>query len=470
MEKLKTGLLAALVILSLVQSYLLAYSMPGLGATISSAQDLINPGEPIGQEEKVENVIFPEDMVLHLGKGKHTVLYPATNFYNLIYGKIQSREFKGFQRNSLSIVDWNAVRNNDLGVELRFGQGVPAELLSKALKLEGAQLMQDDVISRIWIFKNSDHDEVRTYFFSNDGITIYESVRADLTAQDVQMYVGYGEFQVQYQLVGDDIYLPLGPVEGLQSTVGYALYSPDQMQHNLFFDPGVTRTISDRSGSQIYTDGKRGLQIEQNGKWMSYTDPVAGQGLKDNEIENVYAAISFINQHGGWDGLHRFIHFDTLEDSQMVRFQQYYGSYPLVSIQSFMFGQMKLRLQQGVVSEYERSLLTLQNRAESKEILWLPGGDLLKKTFNNYARRSEVTAVYPALLVAPADKNRLKLKPIWAVRLRDGSQEMLLEAMPNGMKPQAGDPGGAAIASGTSNSVTKSVNDAAKVSGTKVKS
>ena len=88
------------------------------------------------------------------------------------------------------------------------------------------------------------------------------------------------------------------------------------MQKNLFFDPGVTRAISDRSGSQIYTDGKRGLQIEQNGKWISYTDPVAGQKLQDDESENVYAAITFINQHGGWDGLHRFIHAGTYEDSQ----------------------------------------------------------------------------------------------------------------------------------------------------------
>ena len=32
-EKFKTGLLTVLVILSLGQSYLLAYSMPGLGAT-----------------------------------------------------------------------------------------------------------------------------------------------------------------------------------------------------------------------------------------------------------------------------------------------------------------------------------------------------------------------------------------------------------------------------------------------------
>ena len=121
-------------------------------------------------------------------------------------------------------------------------------------------------------------------------LTIYESVRADLTSQDVEMYVGYGEYQVQYQMVGNELYTPLGPVEGLQSIVGFDRYSAEQMQQNLFFDPGVTRTISDRSGSQIYTDGKRGLQVEQNGKWINYTDPVAGQKLQDDESDNVYAS------------------------------------------------------------------------------------------------------------------------------------------------------------------------------------
>jgi regulatory protein YycH of two-component signal transduction system YycFG len=448
MEKVKTGVLAALVILSLVQSYLLAYSMPGLGTTISSTQDYVN-AEPMGQEEKVENLIFPEDIVLHMGKGKHTVFYPGMNFYNLIYSKIQSREFKGFQQSPLSVLDWNEVKGRDPGVELRFGSGVPVELLSKALKLEGDMQFTNDVINRIWIFESSGREEVRTYFFSADGTKVYESVKADLTAQDVQMYVGYGEYQTEYENAGDDLYTPVGPVEAQESIVSYMTYSPEQMQHNLFFDPGVTRTISDRSGSQIYTDGKRGLQVEQNGKWISYTDPVAGQGQDDSESDNVYESIKFINQHGGWDGLHRFVHSGPLQ-AQSVRFQQYYstqfyGAYPIIPSEPFQFGEIKLRLQQGVVSEYERSLITLQKKAVSQDVRWLPGGQTLKDELAHYSRRSEVKALYPAVLASPVDDNRLKLEPVWAVRLFDGSQQVLLPAIPGGYKPKPGERGGAPL-------------------------
>ncbi|GGE00345.1 YycH family regulatory protein [Paenibacillus nasutitermitis] len=453
MEKTKTALLAALVVISLLQSYLLAYSMPGLGVTTSSKQDYVST-ESMGQEGKLENLIFPEDIVLHLGKEKHTVLYPSMNFYNLIYTKIQSREFKGFQRNTFSVLNWDEVRDRDLGVELRFGTGVPVELLGKVLKLEGDLQFLGDVINRIWIFKNSDREEVRTYFFSANGMTVYESVKADLTAQDVQMYVGYGEFQTSYEPIEDDIYTPSGPIESQLAIVNYQTYAPEQMQRNLFFDPGVTRAIVDRSGSQIFTDGKRGLQIEQNGKWISYTDPVAGQGESNSESENVYESIRFVNQHGGWDGLNRLLHTETL-DRQTVRYQQYYstqfyGSYPIVPNSPFIFGEMKLRLQQGVVSEYARSLITLDKKAESQEVRWLPGGETLKSELARYSRRGEVNALYPAMLASPEEEDRLKLEPVWVVRLRDGTQEVLMKSL--GEKPEPGEPGGAALPVGGADS------------------
>lgn len=446
MEKFKTWLLTVLVVLSLLQSYLLAYSMPGLGATLSTTQDYVNT-VLMGSEENVENLIFPEDLVLHMGEGKHTVLYPAMNFYDRIYERIRGREFKGFQRSSISAVNWDEVRERDQGVELRFGRGVPVELLSKVIKLEGDLLFLSDVIDRIWIFKEHDSNEVRTYFFSADSSTVYESVRADLTAQDIGTYVGFGEYQTLYKPVEDEIYIPLGPVQSVEALVGYKSYSAEQMQSNLFFDPAVTRAISNRSGSQIYTDGKRGLQVDQNGKWISYTDPVARQEVEDTISENVYASIAFINQHGGWDGMHRFIYPGPIDgtQTQMIRYQQYYGNFPIIPKEPFLFGDMRLRLQQGAVSEYERSLLTLQMNAENKSVRWLPGGEMLEKALAGYIRRGETTALYPALLAAPQGEDLIQFEPVWVVRLTDGTQEVLMPALKGNKKPLPGEPGGGPI-------------------------
>ncbi|MGG1634362.1 YycH family regulatory protein [Paenibacillus sp. NRS-1760] len=434
-EKIKTTTLILLVVLSLLQSYLLAYSMPGLGATVRSDQDYVN-SEPIGKPTSVESVIFPEALVIHLGGNKHTIIYPGTQFYEMILNqRIQGREFKGFQRSPSDVLNWEEIRKNDIGIELRFDNGIPVELLQKLLKLEGDLLFLNETIDRIWIFKTSGTEEIRTFFFSADGEMVYESVRADLTVRDVQDYVGFGQFQPKYTMTADGLYIPVAPIQSTEIVFPYETYSPDLMKRSLFFDQSTTRAIEDRGGSQIYTDGKRGLQVEQNGKWISYTDPSAPQITENLLSDNVYASVDFVNQHGGWDGTHRFVNAMPGSEGKDIRFKQYVEQYPVMDTKPFRYGYMRLRLQQGVVTEYSRTLITLGAQSESRNVRWLSGGEELEKTLSNYDRRSEVTALFPALQAAPIDENRLRFIPVWAVRLKDGTEEILVEAYRSGFTP-----------------------------------
>ncbi|GLX69692.1 YycH family regulatory protein [Paenibacillus glycanilyticus] len=439
MEKAKTLLLVMLVALSLIQSYFLAYSMPGIGATVKTDQDLYN-ADPLGKESSVENVIFPEEIVLHFGDNEHTVLYPGTTFYNMILkDRIQGREFKGFQRNPANVLNWDEVRKNDIGVELRFQNGIPVELLKKLLKVQGDLLFLGEMIDRIWIFKAKDSEEVRTFFFSSDGQKVYESTQADLTVRDVQDYVGFGEYQPKYQMTSDGIYLPKQPIQSVEMVYPYETYSSEVMQQNLLGDPSATKALYDRSGSQIYTDGKRGLQIEQKGMWMIFTNPAASQSEENLLSENVFSSIEFINQHGGWDGVHRFINPGMNQDGKTgkyAEFQQYVDNYPVIETKGFEYGNIRLTLQQGVVTEYSRSLITLADRSKVREARWLPGGAQLRTALDHYDRRSEVVRLFPALKAQPLDNNELKFIPVWAVQLEDGTQEALVEAYPAGFVPQ----------------------------------
>ncbi|MFC4778315.1 YycH family regulatory protein [Paenibacillus sp. GCM10023252] len=435
MERLKTIALILLVALSLVQSYLLAYSMPGLGATVRVEQDYVNT-EPLGPAEDVDSVVFPEELILHFGNKRHSVLRPESTFYNQIYRMIQGREFKGFQRRPSNVLNWQLVRDEHVGIELRFGSGVPVDLLRKtqAMKLDGDLLFLNEVIDRIWIYKEKGSEEVRTYFFSADGQMVFESVRADLTVRDVENYVGFGEYQTLYDATADGIYVPVKPVQAVQITVPYETYSPELMQRNLFFDPSTTRAIEDRNGSRIYTDGKRGLQVEQDGKWISYTDPAAPQNSDNQMTDNVYASVDFINDHGGWDGKHRFIYPGADAKGQTVIFQQYYDQYPVLQQSTFNYGYMKLVLQQGAVTEYGRSLITIGQAEDKRELRWLHGGDLLRQALANYSRRADVESLYPALQArfTGTEEKKMVFVPVWAVRLEDGTQDMLLEAYPTG--------------------------------------
>jgi regulatory protein YycH of two-component signal transduction system YycFG len=432
MEQGKSVLLSVLVLLSLVQSYFLAYSMPNMDAKVKTELDYVKT-EPLGTEELVKNLIFPEQLVLHLGDDKHTVFYPSTlPFYDLILKMLQGREFKGLQRNSINTVDWDQIRREDKGVELRFGRAIPFKLLQQVFKIDDF-LFSRDSIDRIWIYSSKGRDEVRTFFFSTDGRNVYESERADLTIGDVEGIVGFGQYWDPYTSKDGKLYIPDKPMTRLlKMEVAFSRYTTDQMQANLFFDPTITRTIQDsKDGPQFYTDGKSGLKVEQDGSWMSYTNPVAPTNSGNDMIDNVMAAISFVNQHGGWNGKHQLVKEIKSETEIAIRFQQYYNEVPIVSGSSMNFGYMQLTLQQGVVSSYNRSLLVLGREVTNKSIRQLPGGDQLRKLLNklDLGGSSNIEAVFPAYRPV-IGKETVILSPVWAARLLNGEVVILSNSGP----------------------------------------
>ncbi|OXM14480.1 YycH family regulatory protein [Paenibacillus herberti] len=455
-ERLKTIALASLVALSLVQSYMLAYSTPG--AAIRTAQNYVNT-EQMGPVSKTEDVLFPEQLILHFGNGNHTVLNPGDlPFYNLIMSKLKGREFRGFQRTTESVVRWSEIRERNLGLELRLGSGLPVSLLSRMLQLESSDnTFLSDTIDRIWIFRSSS-EEVRTFFFSRDGNAVYEATQADLTVRDVEDDVGLGEFWTPYQPDAFGVYVPQQPVEAAQARIGYQSYSAELMQRNLFVDPGTTRMIKDRDGSQVYTDGKRALQVEQNSQWINYTDPAAplsGTGPSgSNPAGSMSSAMQFVNQHGGWDGLHQLVGLSgskagtvpnsgqpsgtgSVDEQHTLLFRQYFRFgenrlLPVVPSPDFRFGFIRLSVQQGLVTNYERSLITLASSPTQKSARSLPGGQQLEAVLARYERRAEIKALYPAVKAYPAEAGQLRFVPVWAVHLEDGTEETLVGPLAEG--------------------------------------
>ncbi|MFD0621373.1 YycH family regulatory protein [Paenibacillus sp. GCM10027629] len=425
MEKSKTLILTFLVVLSLVQSYFLSYSMPNFEPIQKSESSYVKT-EEMGPEEKIENLVFPEQMVLHLGGGKHTVFSPDYIFYKEIFKRLQGRKFDGFQRTSTHLLDLSRIRNEDPGIELVYGQGVPVTLLRKVMQIQGDPEFGDEMINRIWIFTSDDKETVRALFFSSKNQVVYEATKADLTVQDVKQHVEFGQAWDSYRLLYDQYYLPDKPLNMVQIEVPYEVFTAEQMQHNLFFDPSTTRNIKEKDGSEIYTDSKRSLQVRPEHQWVTYSDPVARVEGANDVSENVLSAVQFVNQHGGWNGTHRLSISPVQVDGTEVVFQQYYGGYPIVTDSMFRFGNIRLSVQQGVVTSYQRSLIYLDDRASLKQLRTLQGGDELAMMFKRYldTTNNKVQWVFPAYRPFLTDKV-IRLIPTWAVRLEDGSMDYL---------------------------------------------
>jgi len=426
MEKVKSALLGVLVVVSLVQSYFLAYSMPSLEAKVRTNQDYVQT-DPLGPEEEVKNLIFPEQIILHMGNDKHTAFYPDNApYYDLILTKLKGRDFKGFQRNAVEVVNWDQVRREDQGLELRFGRPIPFALLQNVFKIDADFLFFGDSIDRIWIYVRKDSEEVRAFFFSTDGRNVYESQRADLTVGDVSTNVGFGEFWTPYRTENGRLYWPEEPYDkAVEMQVEISRYTTEQMQRSLFFDPGVTRAIPESSdGNLIYTDWKRGLRVSENGGWMNFTDLVAPTEGQTDPVGNVTGAVRFVNQHGGWNGQYRLTQGSEPDTDNVVRFRQYYNKVPVLSGPGLTFGYMQLKMQQGTVTSYERSLIILDSQPKSRKSRVLPGGDALQSLLGPENFDSRVESLVPAYRPT-LEEDVITLQPVWAVRLASGKTQIV---------------------------------------------
>ncbi|KJB87806.1 hypothetical protein AZ66_10970 [Paenibacillus sp. E194] len=431
-ERFKTMLLTFLVLLSLLQSFFLAYSMPNFDVRKKSTSDYITT-DPLGPEEKVENLIFPEQLVLHLGGNKHTILYPGMTFYNIIVKRLQGRSYDGFQYRSLSAVEWNRIREENEGVELLFHAPIPVKLLQKVFPIGDDSALMNESIRRIWLYTTKDTKEVRVFFFNAKGDAVYESTRADLTEQDVKQQVEFGRSWTPYKLVNGSYYVPEQPIELLEVTLPYDRITAEQMQRSLFNDPTVTKNI-ETGNSEIYTDVKRGLEVNRGLQWLIYSDPVVQTEGQQDIASDVTAAVRFINQHGGWNGRYRVTMPDNEKKDVLngatsglgtaFRFQQYWGSYPIVSTSRFRFGYMQVTMQEGTVTSYERSLVQLHQRAEKKEMRQLVVGDALLQKLNALSQEKPIVGVDP-VYIPELGKETVRLLPAWQVKYKDGTTALL---------------------------------------------
>ncbi len=430
-EKVKTFVLIVLVFASLGQSYILAYSTPHFEAINES--EYIET-QKMGTQEKLENLINPNEIVLHFGEDRHTVLYPDMTFFNLIYNTLKDeRAFEGLHVTNNWSKDWEQYRKNYKGVEIRYHSGISLSLLHGILQIKGDTLYESDKINRIWLLVN-DNQEVHIYFFSDNSPVVYEASNANITEKDIETFVGFGTYWAEsghgYQSKTGDYYIPLQDISMKRLRYSYTSITPEQMENSLFSDPAITRNIQEKDGTEIYTDGKRGMQINNEQKWMVFSDSIAPVDSGHNTEDDMYAAVQFINQHGGWNSKYQLyaVNRGLQDGGQTIIFRQYVRpfpeSYPVINTGDINFGYIKLVMQKGAVSDYERSLITLDPKSVEERNGVLQGGEALQKRIGRYANKSRIASVFPAYR-AEISGNYVDLIPVWAVELHDGELDVL---------------------------------------------
>ncbi|GGH30119.1 YycH family regulatory protein [Paenibacillus segetis] len=427
-ETIKSLFLTLLVVVSMVQSYYLIYRLPGSDPIVKSENEYI-VAESMGTQLEVESMIFPAQILIHMGDDRHSVFYPESTFYNLIYSRLGGRQFGGFQRYSLENINWTDIRRRHEGIELKFENSVPVTLLQKAMQISPDPLFDAESIDRILIYNTENEDQVRVFFFSSDGNVVYEATKVDLTVQDVKQQINFGEEWVPYTLV-DGYYIPEKSIDLVETGLPTGLYTAEQLQRSLNFDSSITRYIREKNGSEIYTDSKRSLQVRQDRNWVNFTDPAAPSTGDNSPSKNILSAIDFVNQHDGWSGKYRLEQSEGRDDDKhIVKFQQYYGTaqygaFPILDTSTFHYGTITLEMRQGTITGYERSLLYIKEGTWFKKVVTLPGGKELREKIKRVSNEAFITNLYPAYLPSLSEEGLL-LTPTWVVELSNGATRVL---------------------------------------------
>ncbi len=187
-ESLKSILLVVLIGTSLYQSfYLASYSPPKIEPI---QQSNYVQTETLGKQSELQDMLFPDQIIVHLGNQQHSVLYPNNYYYTRLLENIKQRSFKGFRKTSMYLVNvnWEEVRTKQQGVEIRFRDGIPFTILQQLLRIEGEIPIDNDKITRIWIYSKGNNEDVRAFFFTDSPGVGYEVIGADFTSKDVENF------------------------------------------------------------------------------------------------------------------------------------------------------------------------------------------------------------------------------------------------------------------------------------------
>ena len=153
-------------------------------------------------------MLFPDQIIVHLGNQQHSVLYPNNYYYTRLLENIKQRSFKGFRKTSMYLVNvnWEEVRTKQQGVEIRFRDGIPFTILQQLFRIEGEIPVDNDKITRIWIYSKGNNEDVRAFFFTDSPGVGYEVIGADFTSKDVENFAAFGDLTNLYKTTNSGDY------------------------------------------------------------------------------------------------------------------------------------------------------------------------------------------------------------------------------------------------------------------------
>lgn len=418
-EQIKSGLLALLVILSVVLSFALWYRLP-VDETLDSSGNV--GGTAWGPGKTVNQVLQPVRLVIHRGENRHTLALPDTSLYSQAVELLRQMTVFHLDSRDWSGEDWQKI--------------VQGQCIEYAYGLE----MNGSVLSRIVSFADRPDNQMRVntlYLYQDQGgwhlifkgeQQAYEA-RGEVSAKAWQEVMRQSAPLPLFRLYGGEkqaYYLPVERMKLSTNTYEKEELNSVQLMSSFFVDPSLTRRITERNGSEILTDGNRGVQYDSLAKRIDYTDPGAswqtGVPAKEQPLDK---AVQFVNEHGGMSGFYLVTENAEGENGTIeYAFRSYCNGWPLHD-PSFT---IRVRMQGNAVQEMIRSIVYLGPPLKKENIVALSGDELLSHLRAQGVTPAMVSSISLTYMPEDGGNGTLQLHPLWRVE-RTNADVFYLDAV-----------------------------------------
>ncbi|RXT08870.1 YycH family regulatory protein [Ammoniphilus sp. CFH 90114] len=431
-DKGKTILLNFLVLTSLILSWLLVNSQP--------KYEYLHPAEyveplPVGDRKELSQLIKPQSIILHYGNDRYTGVINDSIHYRIITKEMEKWYFYNFNSVELSPEQWTEIVQNKKAMEIVYATSIPMEMMGEMFTFRGKVNTLLPSAKRILIYVDDSEKEAYALFMDRDGKRLVQA-RTTITPRDLeQFYLSLGNTLTEMMVLSSEvendrslIYLP--KVELMMKEFRY-FYQPipvPEILQTLFVDPSVTRQVTERNGTTIYTDGSKAVQFPPGFQFIHFYDPLAESLGSSSRESHYHSVINFINEHGGWNGVYMLeeVKKPHNQEEETYLFRQYVGAYPVYAGKKETFGVIEVVANQSFIVEYHRSLLNLDTYFDHKDVMVMSGEEILSKLSELDIPLAQVEDLYLGYQ-ARVNDHHLMLTPKWIVKM-EGEHPLIVDA------------------------------------------
>ncbi len=330
-EPMKSFLLALLVILSLVLTFMIWN---------------YKPNYPFTEKTQIENVMIGEK------KQKHDIIKPyrvlstqqaqLTGTTSAAAIAAVMKEFKHLKLSTLQLEQTNLspatlnemIRTKDR-MTLFFPATVPLDIYREMLSFGENELFQAgfDRIIIDWP-EWSVLRQANIYFISTKMNTVYRTsvepntlhAFKEVLTEQVENFSPYQEIERENML---SLYVTMTDMEAIHFTYYIEEISSELLKNVLFEEPNIVQKTVE-GNQEKYTDSMSLLNLNTTTKNMNYVYPAAESSIAINAYTLLTDTIDYINEHGGFTADYRFSKMDV--DNHSTQFQMYLQGYPVYSL------------------------------------------------------------------------------------------------------------------------------------------